>query len=186
MSNYSRIIANEIAKRNEAVIVRKPIGKLNPIKEWVKWLSYETEYEKERKQIVYSKTGKDLTIDELSELNVFKYRNYMKELLIKYENKECTKEEYMTVYDYLGGSITDLMLDKLSADELEYAETQIAVISSSKEEVLEKLINLECSIYDELTMVDAYILHMLIYMQHTKGLNELDKVMHTSLTIQRY
>ena len=58
------------------------------IKEWIKWLSYNsTENEK-----------------------------YILVLINKYVNQNCTKEEFYKVYDYMSNSIENIMLKMIDED----------------------------------------------------------------------
>lgn len=89
------------------------------IDDWIFWLSYESEEEKERKKILGEKRGKDFSYEELKEL--FKYREYehMSKLLLKYKNNSCSDDEFFEVRDFTTRPILDIMLDKIPKGKLE-------------------------------------------------------------------
>ena len=123
MNDFNRSIVRELAKSGGSKIIRgNNISNINPIKEWIKWLSYEPEHEIERKKVLYQKSIKELTIDELNEIVKYKTRERMVTLFKKYDNGQCSYNEYMEVYDYMGKSISNLMLDKLNKQELTFAK----------------------------------------------------------------
>ena len=66
----------------------------------------------------------------------------MEELFLKYKNGKCNPDEYMEVYDYMGNSIKNVMLRKLTREELNYANEEIKRLNTlSKTEILTKLKN---------------------------------------------
>lgn len=68
----------------------------------------------------------------------------------------------MEVYDYMGNSIKNIMLRKLTKEELNYANEEIKRLNTlSKTEILTKLKNESSEeTYNNLSMVDTYILHV--------------------------
>ena len=68
----------------------------------------------------------------------------------------------MEVYDYMGNSIKNVMLRKLTKEELNYANEEIKRLNTlSKTEILTKLKNESSEeTYNNLSMVDTYILHV--------------------------
>lgn len=161
------IMAKQMSKSNgQARIVSGNIKRnIDPLMEWMKWLTYEPEHYTKKKLVLYSKTVRELLPKEIEELTIYKLRDKMKILFEKYIKKSCTEQEYMEVYNYMiNNSINELMLDKLSAEELSYAKKEIERLSNlSKEDLCQRVTEQQHSdIYDELSMVDAYILHNLL------------------------
>ena len=97
------------------------------IKEWVKWLSYNSKEDEKRMLI----------------------------LIDKYVNQNCTKEEYYEVYNYMSNSIEDIMLKKLTSDELKVANDKVKILEKLSDKELCELINTERQddIYNNLSSV---------------------------------
>ena len=119
------------------------------IKEWIKWLSYNsTENEK-----------------------------YILVLINKYVNQNCTKEEFYKVYDYMSNSIENIMLKKLNSDELKEANDKVKRLEQLSDKELRGLIDTEIQddIYYNLSMIDAYILHKLIKIDNIRNAREMNR-----------
>ena len=69
MSNFNRIMAKEMARMGGKVkiIHGNVIGNISPDIEWIKWLSYEPEFEKKRIEYFDSKKISELSYEELEE-----------------------------------------------------------------------------------------------------------------------
>ena len=85
------------------------------IKEWIKWLSYNSTEDDKRMLI----------------------------LITKYVNQNCTKEEFYKVYDYMSKSIENIMLKKLISDELKVANDEVKISEKLSDKELRELINTE-------------------------------------------
>ena len=85
------------------------------IKEWIKWLSYNSTDGDKRMLI----------------------------LITKYVNQNCTKEEFYKVYDYMSNSIENIMLKKLNSDELKEANDEVKILEKLSDKELRELINTE-------------------------------------------
>ncbi len=142
-------------------------GSVKPTMEWIKWLSYESDREKNKKRILYSKCFNELTMEEKNEIFKFNDLDRMKSLFLKYSGGKCSKEEFLEVYDYMGNSIEELMDNKLSKEELEYVKEKIEEIQKLSNEEIKVIIEEYESNYKMLSMVYAYILHYMykIYKQ---------------------
>ena len=74
MSDLKRIMAKEMAKISSSTAINirgNVIGSVNPLIEWIRWLSYVPYFMKERIDYIYSKNIRDLSIDELKELTSY-------------------------------------------------------------------------------------------------------------------
>lgn len=165
MSNLKRIMVKEMAKisSSTAISIRgNVIWSVNPLIEWIRWLSYVPYFMRERIDYIYSKNIRDLSVDEL---------------FLKYKNGKCNPDEYMEVYDYMGNSIKNVMLRKLTREELNYANEEIKRLNTlSKPEILTKLKNESSEeTYNNLSMVDTYILHVVSNDFLQKNLFKRDK-----------
>ena len=186
MSNISKIMAKELNKSGSQVkfIYGNVFGNIPPIIEWIKWLSYEPEFEKNRIEHLNSKGSNNLSYEELNELDHYMKRKRMAQLFKKYDNMECSKEEYMEVYSYMSNeSIITLMLDKLTIQEIKYAEEEIKKLITGSSEELPKKIKVESQKenYLSLPMVDAYILHIIDRINYVRNMNEFNNILNWQL-----
>ncbi len=142
--NFNREMANIMAGSSVKVIHGECIGNVDPYIEWIKWLSYIPEFQKERIQYLNSKTVEELTLEEIDELKIYKNQNKMLELFKIYGTNKISKEEYMEVYNFMETeSIDKLMISKLSKQELKYAKEQIQYFSKISSEELRKKVKIE-------------------------------------------
>ncbi len=186
MSNISKIMAKELNKSGSQVkfIYGNVFGNIPPIIEWIKWLSYEPEFEKNRIEHLNSKGSNNLSYEELNELDHYMKRKRMAQLFKKYDCKECSKKEYMEVYSYMSNeSIITLMLDKLTVQEIKYAEEEIKKLITGSSEELTKKIKVESQKenYLYLPMVDAYILHIIDRINYVRNMNEFNNRLNWQL-----
>ena len=186
MSNISKIMAKELNKNGSQVkfIYGNVFGNIPPIIEWIKWLSYEPEFEKNRIEHLNSKGSNNLSYEELNELDHYMKRKRMAQLFKKYDNMECSKEEYMEVYSYMSNeSIINLILDKLTVQEIKYAEEEIKKLITGSSEELPKKIKVESQKenYLSLPMVDAYILHIIDRINYVRNMNEFNNILNWQL-----
>lgn len=186
MSNISKIMAKELNKSGSQVkfIYGNVFGNIPPIIEWIKWLSYEPEFEKNRIEHLISKGINNLSYEEINELKYYMKRKRMAQLFKKYDCKECSKEEYMEVYSYMSNeSIINLMSSKLTRDEIQYAKEEITRLIELSNEELNKKIRIESQKdnYLNLSMVDAYILHIIDIINYTQSMNEFNSILNWQL-----
>lgn len=74
MSDLKRIMVKEMAKISSSTAINirgNVIGSVNPLIEWIRWLSYVPSFMKERIDYIYSKNIRDLSVDELKELTSY-------------------------------------------------------------------------------------------------------------------
>ena len=139
-------------------------GNIDPYIEWIKWLSYEPDFILEKIEIIADKKASEITESELNLLKKYKEDEKMARLFKMYGTEEITEDEYVSVYKYMKErSIENLMLRKLTKDELKYAKEQIKYyVGIPAEELSEKVkIEQKKENYEKLSMVDSYILHMI-------------------------
>ena len=119
------------------------------IKEWIKWLSYNSTDDDKRMLI----------------------------LITKYVNQNCTKEEFYEAYNYMSNSIENIMLKKLTSDELKVANDKVKRLEKLSDKELRELINTkrQDDIYNNLSMTDAYILHQIIKIDNIRNAREMNK-----------
>ena len=158
MSNILKILVQEMSKSNgSAKIVTKDY------KEWIAWLNYEPEFEKQRKKYLMSRKFEELNASEQIELSHYiKYQTYA-DLFNKYETNTCTQEEYIKVCNFMKiESLEDLIISKLTAEELNYVKSEINRIENLSltdfESEYRKLRDLHFN--EQLTMTERYVYYL--------------------------
>ena len=186
MSDFNRIMAKEVIKMgvNCKIIHGNIFGNISPDIEWIKWLSYESEFEKKRIEYLDSKRVSELSYEELEEAIGYRKNKIFAELFKIYGTSECSQEDYMKVYDYMcNESIEKLMLKKLTSEELKYAREEITRLSKvSKEQLSAKVKDEQIrEKYEQLSMVDSYILHIISDINYVRSLSDLNKKIEAQL-----
>lgn len=187
MSDFSNMLDREIAKMggNIKIIPGNRNGSLSPDKEWLKWLAYESDCEKQRIAYLNSKLVEQLTYEELEEVSRYRRNQNYARLLKEYEMGKCSEEEYMKVYELMcHESIEELMLMKLTTEELEYAKQEIIRLSQVSSEQLSAKIKQEqvSETYEQLSMVEAYILHFISKINYARNIADLNREIHSQTT----
>lgn len=142
--NLGRILAREMAGSGNMTLVGDVTGNVNPNIEWIKWLEYEPEFLKLRIQKLTSKEIENLSLDEIQEIKNYKYLERILKLFKRYGTKEISKDGYMEVYDYMSNNkIEDLMLSKLTKDELISAKEQIEYYRKKPHKELREKVRVE-------------------------------------------
>ena len=160
----------------------KTIVNVSPDVEWLKWLSYEPEFEKNRIEYFDSKKVSELSLEELAEASRYIKNRVFAELFKIYGASECSKEDYMKVYEYMcNESIEELMISKLTPEELQYAKQEITRLSKIPSDQLSCIIKEEQEKYEQLSMVDSYILHIISGIDYARSLSSLDKELNSQL-----
>lgn len=175
--SFDREMAKIMAGNGTKIIHGGNIGNVDPYIEWIKWLSYIPEYEKKRIEYFDSKKISELTYEELEEASRYSRNKIFARLFKIYGTRECSEEDYMKVYDYMcSESIEKLMLSKLTSEELRYTKQEITKLSKvSKEQIRTKLnVEQKPEKYEQLSMVDSYILHVISKINFARSLAELD------------
>ena len=143
--------------------LEEKVEELLPELEWKKWLSYETNFEKERKAKLFQKKSGELTLEELKEICKYKRSNIFAKLLDFYQKGTCSKDEELLISDFMSNhSIEEIMMAKLTYEELEFANQEITRLNKISKQELKERIESKKEEYDTLSMVDSYILHRII------------------------
>ena len=182
--SLKEILAREMAKSDgkAKITCGKTIVDVSPDIEWLKWLSYEPEFEKNRIEYFDSKKVSELSLEELAEASRYIKNRAFAELFKIYGTSECSKEDYMKVYEYMcNESIEELMISKLTLEELQYARQEITRLSKIPSDQLSCIIKEEQEKYEQLSMVDSYILHIISGIDYARGLSSLDKEINSQL-----
>lgn len=180
MNTLKKILAKELSSSNgnTTLIHGNYMGNIHPINEYIKWLSYEPEFEKERYRELGNKLAKDLSLEELQELQKLRIHKELAELFKQYGEQKLSKENYLRVYNFMHGeSIEEIMLSKLTLEELRDAKKDLEDLEHlPKEEINNKIKEeKEPTTYSTLSMKDAYVLHCLCDFNFNLSLRQLDK-----------
>lgn len=184
MNNFNREMAMLMAGTGSKAIHGKMIGNVSPYIEWIKWLSYTPDFQEEKMQELNNKVVKDLSLAEVSELREYLEQKRMLNLFKIYGSTVITKDEYMEVYDYMClKSIDKLMISKLSKNELEYAKQEIMRLKELPENELSKKIENDTKeeAYLKLSMVEAYILHIVSITDFNRHMMSLEAEIQSQL-----
>lgn len=155
---------------------------ISPIIEWLKWLNYEPEFEKKRIASLNSKNASELSLEELKELTKYNKNKTMAKLFKIYGTSECSEEDSIRVYEYMRNeSIIELMLSKLTHDEICYVKEEILKLREVPKEQLRAKIKEEQqpAKYEQLSMADSYILHVISDMDYARDMTDLNKLMNS-------
>ena len=180
MGSLNQILAREMSKSKgrASIVPRYDGGNVSPYLEWKKWLSYVPEFERKRIEYFDSKKISELSYDELEEASRYRKNQIFAELFQVYGTSECSKENYMMVYNYMSNeSILELMLSKLTPEELYYAKEEIEKLSNLSKEELNAKVKREqrVEVYNRLSMVDSYILHLLSNVNCARNISSVNK-----------
>lgn len=172
---YRDLKVNELTHRETLQMTNK--NKFNPCIEWIKWLVDSCEKQKIKIKKISSKMISDLTNEEFAEIETYLYHKKVLNLLENYGNKEMTNEEYLEIYQFIGShSLGKLMEANLTIEEINWAKETLRVLEQSSPENLNKKIQEAQDNYQNLSMVDAYILHKLIGNQFKQSLSKVYKI----------
>lgn len=180
MGSLNQILAREMSKSKGrvSIVPRYGGGNVSPYLEWKKWLSYVPEFERKRIEYFDSKKISELSYDELEEASRYRKNQIFAELFQVYGTSECSKENYMMVYNYMSNeSILELMLSKLTPEESYHAREEIEKLSSLSKEELNAKVKREqrVEVYNRLSMVDSYFLHLLSNVNCARNISSVNK-----------
>lgn len=180
MGSLNQILAREMSKSKgrASIVPRYDGGNVSPYLEWKKWLSYVPEFERKRIEYFDSKKISELSYDELEEASRYRKNQIFAELFQVYGTSECSEENYMMVYNYMSNeSVLELMLSKLTPEELYHAREEIEKLSNLSKEELNAIVKREqrVEVYNQLSMVDSYILHLLSDVNCARNISSVNK-----------
>ena len=185
--SFDRTLAMIMAKSGGKAIPGNITSNITPDIEWLKWLSYEPDFEKKRMEYLNSKTIAELSYEELEEAMNYKENQVWARLFKLYGTNTCSEEDYMEVYDFMAKeNIEDLMLSKLTVEELQYAKKEIIRLSKMPKEQLNIKVKEEQEKYAELSMVDSYILHIISNINYEKNIRALSEDINSQIKRNEY
>lgn len=184
--NLGRIIARELAGGEAKIICGNPGSSINSYMEWLKWISYVPSSQESKIKDIKEKEINALSINGLEELRKYETERRIEKLFFNYGSVNISKEEYLEVYDYMEqNSIVDLMLSKLSKEEIKAAEHKIRTYKNMSEKEIRRYIVNESQEdnYNELSMMDAYVLHMVSMMNFNNNMIKLNKKLKVQIEV---
>lgn len=141
-----------------------------PLEEWIKWLLYPNERSTSHKNI------ENMSLEKLKEYKEQFEQVKMAELFFKYQNKECTELEHDLVYHYMiNHSIEELMESKMNEKELNQAKILLAELKNLSSSEIKNYIQEKNSDYNNLSKIDAYVLHYISIFNYNKASTETTK-----------
>ena len=176
----SGMIAREMAGSNVKLVPGMVTGPVSLYDEWLKWLAYESKKEKNLLCLAESSYN-ELSLEEKSAVLEIQKNKEMLQLFRKYGTKACSKEEYLKVYDYMCDTkIEDVMLEKLSIEELTAAKEKIKELAGLNLKELNSSVPNDLKSYKKMSMLDAYIFHVISKIGLLRNLKRLE----TEINIQ--
>ena len=161
---------------------------INPIDEWIKWLEYKPEFQKNRIEELQKRSYSELSIDELQEIFEYFQEEAMLDFFKNYRDDTATEEECTQIYKYMQKNILTLCNRKLSEEEKKEAVKKISEYETkSQNELNEKIYKETCSKeYNTLSMVDSYVLHILYTIACARKLGESDSVIESNKLLSKH
>lgn len=160
--SYDEESENNIFCLSEAFIVH----------EWIRWISYEPLLLLEKIKELKQKRLEDLSICELKFLTIYNKNKFFVKLFKAYEKNNLNGQEHMMLDDYMSREkIEELMINKLSREDLTCAKNELLMLSKRPLKELEDKIRSIRNIkdYDELSTFDSYVLHEMIKIYKLKA-----------------
>ena len=184
--NLRNLLAQEMAKSEGKAqfVYGKMIGYLRPEVEWLKWLSYIPEFQQQKYIALEKKVISEVSFEELEFILEYRFMKRMALLFQLYKDGNVNAKEYSEVYDFMAShSLDELMLSKLSSLELEIAKERIKYYSQVSSKELEKFVKdrQQEEVYSNLSMIDAYLLHVVSRMNFKRGLIKLNEEINAQI-----
>lgn len=143
---------------------------ISPLEEWIKWLLYPNERSISHKNI------ENMSLEEIKEYKEQFEQVKMAELFFKYQNKECIELEHDLVYHYMiNHSIEQLMESKMNEKELNQAKIFLDELKNLPLPEIKNYIHKKNSDYNNLSKIDAYVLHYISIFNYNKASTEATK-----------
>lgn len=146
----------------------------NALDIWIKFSNYLKPEELSFMEELNNKEFNFFTHNDFSEYSRIKNQIRFSSLLLKYKNKECSKEEHDFVCEFMDStSLKSFVRNRLNRNQKDSALQFVSKITLKSD--LENYIQLNENKYDDLTVYEAYILFIAkekLYDIHQKELNQ--------------
>ena len=139
-----------------------------------RWLSYTSNYDKKIVDELSEKPAGMLSTDELGYLFNYKKQLELAKSFKRVYEDNCSKEDVLITFEYAkNNSLIELMISKLSKEELEYASEKLSYLNNKNDGEVCKIIKEELEQSDD--MVDQYIMLVLQTKINLKSLKDLEE-----------
>lgn len=158
------------------------LGKLEQDAEWIKWLTYSLLQRKEQVSELKQKDIDFLSAKELEFLLNYAQDEKILASLNHVRNSVASADEAMEVYDFLKtNSIVRFMERTLSKEDLELAKEWLHAIEAMDTEAKTEYLKEKLSPgqYEQLSMVDAYVVHIALYHDMVESEKRCDREIRT-------
>lgn len=146
----------------------------NTLDEWIRFLSYIKPENLEYLEKFNNKQIKNLTTCEIKKYLKIREQTELATLFIKYKNQDCKKDEYDKVVECMNKSLKSFMKESLSEAELKIADNIISELRNMTVSELDLFITKQIVDYDNLTILDAYILYIAREIRYDKKNDEVN------------
>ena len=136
-----------------------PANSDTTLDEWIRFSSYIKPEELLFLNKLNSKPIDQLTTDEIGKYHKFKELKMMPQLFKKYKDRNCSKEEYDRVIKYMDNSLETFMRDRLTEEEVQQSYKLLSQFRKMSILELDEYIEKQMINYNNLTLLEAYILY---------------------------
>lgn len=147
----------------------------NTLNEWIRFSSYIKPEELLFLNKLNNKAIEQLTTDEIEKYYKLKKLKGMSGLFIKYKNRNCSKEEHDRVVEYMDNSLKCFMRERLTEEEFEQSYKLLSQFSRMSLVELDEYIDKQMINYENLTLLEAYILYQVKEIKYCKQNREQDE-----------
>lgn len=144
--------------------------------EWIRFSSYINPEEVLLLNELNNKTIEQLSTEEIEIYLKIKEQIEISELFIKYKNRNCSKEEHDRVVKYMDISLRYFMQEKLTKEEIEQSYEMLSEFRKKTKSELIEYIDRQMVNYDNLTILEAYILYEVKEIKYNKDNIELNDI----------
>lgn len=179
------ILINEMSKSDGKVkfLHGGSMPNISPDIEFYKWLSYEFDEIKERKNYLNRILPENLTIEQLEELKRYREYKVYAEIFSKYAfGKKVTQQEYKIACDFmLKNNIFSIAKFKLGSEEVAKAKQQAKTLFSTMNEnecseyLKVRSTNSNTEAYLEMPLFDSLVFHLISDMSKNRGMKKLNE-----------
>lgn len=141
---------------------------------WIKFLSYFKIEELLYLSEMNNRNLSELTMEEVERYLKIKNQKIMLNLFVKYKNRNCTREEHDQVIKFMNNSLKVFMKERLTEEELKKSYVLLAEFRQMSKSELDEYINKQESRYDNLSVLEAYVLYEVKEIRYIKNSSEMD------------
>ena len=152
-------------------------GGILPHVQWLKWLNYVPDFQKDRLDFINCKALSNLNLADSIFLQEMEKNNELIKLFDRFSSGECSVQDRIDVMKYVesDGKLEKLMLSKLTFEELSDVKQKISLLRQNSE-FLESMLYVmwDVNIYSELSMVDSFVAYCAAEMRSNVDISKLE------------